>query len=428
MQARRNWGWRARLAEIQACIAGGPQAFEAWQAERLAAHLAWARRAIPWFRERAPAEDDLSRWPILRREDLQVHYDALRDSTRPLKSLLPDSSGGSTGEPVRFLHDGAYWRWVVAQEVAFHQWWGVEPWARTAYLWGADRDLHMSWKDRLEMRLLGRVVLDAFRMDDERMEAFAYRCRKLNPTILQGYATALDLFARWVESHGGAGFQLRVIRSAAETLRPEVRKRLSKVFGAPVRDVYGSRETAGIAAECAHGRLHVLAHGKVVEILDEHGAPCPPGTPGRVLVTDLTNRAFGFIRYENGDVAAWSTRSTCVCGVPYPALERVYGRTSDFLTGADGRHVHGEFFTHLFYGRSDVKRFQVRQPSRDLVEVQTVGSITEAAIAPLLLAMREQLGPGVLVTWQSVDQISVPPSGKHRFTVSEVPYLPGDAP
>ena len=38
--------------------------------------------------------------------------------------------------------------------------------------------------------------------------------------------------------------------------------------------------------------------------------------------------------------------------------------------------------------------------------------------------LRARLGPGVAVTWRRVDAIPAGRSGKHRFTVSDVPFLP----
>ena len=143
-----------------------------------------------------------------------------------------------------------------------------------------------------------------------------------------------------------------------------------------------------------------------------------------MLVTDLTNRAMGLVRYENGDVASWSPDpQPCPCGSAYPRLERVHGRTSDFLTAASGARIHGEWFTHLFYGRTDVVRFQVHQRSRTLVEVRTVGPAGAADVEPLLAKMRGALGPGVEVRWERVEEIPPTKSGKHRFTLSDVPYL-----
>jgi phenylacetate-CoA ligase len=118
-------------------------------------------------------------------------------------------------------------------------------------------------------------------------------------------------------------------------------------------------------------------------------------------VTDLSNRAFGLIRYENGDAASWSTDPRpCPCGSSYPRLERVWGRTSDFVTTPSGERVHGEWFTHLFYGKDDVVRFQVRQTALDAVDVLTVGPAGEATMAPILAIMRARLGDGVRVAWR----------------------------
>jgi phenylacetate-CoA ligase len=142
-------------------------------------------------------------------------------------------------------------------------------------------------------------------------------------------------------------------------------------------------------------------------------------------VTDLRNRAFALVRYENGDVASFAAETApCPCGCPWPRLERVHGRTSDFLTTPEGRRIHGEWFTHLLYGSRGVQRFQVRQDAPDAVELRTVGPAGEADLAPVLAKMREALGPAVTVTWRRVPEIADTPSGKRRFTVSAVPFLP----
>jgi phenylacetate-CoA ligase len=146
-----------------------------------------------------------------------------------------------------------------------------------------------------------------------------------------------------------------------------------------------------------------------------------------VLVTDLSNRAFGLVRYENGDVASFMPEApqspSCPCGSPFPRLARILGRTSDFFTLPTGTRVHGEKFTHLFYGVAGVDRFQVHQRALDRVEVRTVGPATEADLAPVLAAMRGVLGPGVTVAWQRVEEIPLSKGGKHRFTLSDVPFL-----
>lgn len=74
-----------------------------------------------------------------------------------------------------------------------------------------------------------------------------------------------------------------------------------------------------------------------------------------------------FIRYEIGDLGRASDK-TCPCGRGLPMMEVVEGRTTDSITAPDGKLIHGEFFTHLFYRIEGVKKFQVVQESlADLV-------------------------------------------------------------
>lgn len=430
LEGRRNPGWARRRDEFRR-LSRLPQAeFQAWQAGAVAQHLSWAARQVPFWAGRLRAGQPLTEVPALQRSDLQQHLDQLVDKDRPATHLRADASGGSTGQPVRVVHDQAYWSATFATEAWLHEHWGLKPWARTAYLWGDDRAAGaVRLKERVRRRLLGRLQLNAFAMDEARMAAFADALARFRPEVVQGYVSALDLFAEHLARTGRRLPRPVLVRSAAETLLPAQRARIQAAFDAPVRDVYGSREAAGLAAQCPEGGFHVLEHGKVLEIVDEAGAPLPPGRPGRVLVTDLTNRALGLIRYENGDVASWApAEPACPCGSPYRRLERVLGRTSDFLTTPAGERIHGEWFTHLFYGRADVQRFQVRQRALGEVDLLTVGTADATTLTGVLASMRARLGPGVRVSWRAVEEIPLSPSGKHRFTLSEVPWRPGGTP
>lgn len=423
---RWNPGWRARLASFEALAGLSPEAHRAARDAAVADHVAWAARTLPYWRQRAASARRLEDLPILTRAEVQAHREALRDPSRPPTALHMDSTGGSTGEPVRFYHDADLAISTFATELLLGRWWGVAPWARTAYVWGDDRELGGSAKERLQAWSQGRVHLNAFHVDAARLRSFAARLRRFRPEVVQGYATALDLLAAHLLGDGGAPVRPRVVRSAAEALFPDRRARIEQAFGVPVRDVYGSRETPCLAAECAHGGFHVMGHTKVIELVDEGGAPVPAGVPGRVLVTDLHNRAFGFLRYANGDVASWSEDDApCPCGVAWPRLKAVHGRSSDFITTPAGLRVHGEWFTHLFYGRDDVRRFQLRQTALHHVDLLTEGPADAAALAPVLDAIRARLGVGVQVAWRAVERIDTGPSGKHRFTVSDVPFLAG---
>ena len=426
LSRRRAPGWQSDLAAIERVAAMDRPTFEAWQAEALARHLAWAASTVPYHRERVAADAGLAAFPVLGRADVRAHLEGLRDPGRAPDTLRKETSGGSTGEPVALYQDDAYWSYDVATEAYVLRSWGLDPWCRSAFLWGSDQDVSdLPLRERMWMRLVGRLLINAFRMGDAELARAADDLERHRPLYVQGYASALALMAAWLLEHRpDHGIRPRAIRSSAEVLTPEVRALVERAFGARVYDFYGSRESASIAVECPAGRLHVQGHARVVELVDDAGRPTGPGTPGRLLVTDLTNRAFGLIRYETGDVSSWAEPADCPCGCPFPALERILGRTSDFITTPDGERLHGEWFTHLFYGRDGVARFQVYQPRLDRLEVRTVGPATEDDLADVLAAIRARVGARMTVAFETVASIPTTRSGKHRFTCSDVPFLP----
>jgi phenylacetate-CoA ligase len=237
-----------------------------------------------------------------------------------------------------------------------------------------------------------------------------------------GYASALDSLAEFAESREIDDLSFTAIRSSAETLWPQQRRRIERVFGSPVHNFYGSREVNNLAAECPeHGRLHLISAWRYVEIVDEEGRPVPDGQRGHVAVTDLSNFAMPFVRYRNDDVARFSPEP-CPCGRPSPVLEELLGRSSDLIQTPQGDVIHGEFFTHLFYGRDDIRQFQVRQTALDRLVVRYVPcrNTADEFMSRVKQKICRRMGEGASVAVESCEQIPTPPSGKHRFTISDV--------
>ena len=195
------------------------------------------------------------------------------------------------------------------------------------------------------------------------------------------------------------------------------RREIEKAFGCNVYNFYGSREINNLAAECPAGEgLHIMASGRIIEITDNSGRPLPAGEVGNIVVTDLTNFSFPFIRYMTGDMAAMSSRS-CSCGRSYPLLEKLVGRSSDIIR-VNNKSIHGEYFTHLFYGMPRVKQFQVVQEDANVLVVRIVSREGRFDTADLLSSIKKQTGENVSVTFEFVDEIKPLKSGKFRFTIN----------
>ena len=207
----------------------------------------------------------------------------------------------------------------------------------------------------------------------------------------------------------------------AEKLYPQQREIISRVFGCRVYDCYGSSEVQNIAAECAHGRMHVNAD---FVVLEEDRVADSTSTAKPFLVTSLWNKAMPFIRYRNEDCGLLLDE-TCDCGNNFPLMELNIARVSDNFVLPDGRVVHGEFFTHLMYGSEGIQNFQFHQTAPDKITLWIVpgngngqkrDSITRAAVEQIKTLSTSPMNVEVRET----DSIPLSTAGKHRFTRSDV--------
>ena len=351
-----------------------PEASRAVHERRLTGLLVEAARHVPWYRRtlhEAAVVDAQERVSLERFGDVPfVSKDILRSSSGELVSERAgrrtywNTSGGSTGEPVRLLQDQAFRAAARAAAMLFNTWADYRLGSPMVKLWGSERDLFVgreTMPTRAARWLRNEVWLNAFRMTPTEMREHVATINRVRPVFVLGYVESLYDLSRWCQDAGVRLHSPGSVMSAAGPLTDPVRSTIQAAFGAPVFDRYGSREVGDIACECgAHQGLHVCPPHHLVELVDAEGRAVQPGEEGEIVVTLLTNRSMPLIRFRIGDIGVWADRP-CACGCPWPLLRRVTGRVSDIFVRADGTRVHGEYFTHLFYFVPWVAKFQVVQ-------------------------------------------------------------------
>ena len=416
--------------------AEGKLTSEQWQKrrnERLRSLLIFAESQVPYYRnlfaqldfnpEVAELPNDLERIPLLTKEIVKKHLNDLIPENANRSKLFENATGGSTGVPLKFYQDIEYQATAVAIDAYVRGWWGVRPYDRTAFVWGADREFHeLSFKERLYEIRQRTISINAFRMTDESLLEFCKMITRWRPHYLMGYSSALEALAQCAKKHGINNLSFKAIRSTAETLWPHQRDLIVEVLNGPIFNFYGSREVNNIAAECSEEkRLHLISTWRHIEIVDDKGNQVLDGQPGYIAVTDLSNYTMPFIRYRNEDMAIMATKP-CSCGRPSPVIKELLGRSTDIIRTASGDIIHGEYFTHLFYGRNDIQQFQVHQTALDRIVVRYIpdGEPPVEYMNEVAEKIRTRLGESVAVEIKECKKIPIPPSGKHRFTISDV--------
>lgn len=251
------------------------------------------------------------------------------------------------------------------------------------------------------------------------------RLERFRPEYITGYASALEALGR-EEAEGRMSLRkqgvLKQITNVAEPLTNEAGAWLEQVFGAHVADEYAMGECMVLSSGCIAGRgAHVNADLAILEVVDEHNRPVPPGVEGsKVLVTNLYNHVQPIIRYEVDDRITMST-APCVCGSPMPHIASISGRTKDKLWIDDGsrkREVPYYVFLVPLHHVLDLAEHQIVQtgPRRFVVRLVPLRGkqLDAAGIRDLIMhhVREEGLESAIEIEIEVVAEIPRGPSGK----------------
>lgn len=366
---------------------------------------------------------DLARLPLLTKDIVRREFDRLRsDIIEPMRLF---STTGSTGDPLRFNISKTRISHEVAAKWRATRWWGVDVGDREIVVWSSPIELNRQDRiRRVRDWLLRSKLISSEAMSSADMDRYIAMIRRFRPKMLYGYPSSMTLIAQRAQERSVRldDLGIRVAFCTAERLYPHQAEVLRRVFGCPVADGYGGRDSGYIANECPHGGLHITAEDIIVEIVDEEGRPVAPGVPGEVVVTHLYSTGFPFVRYRNGDVAVLD-EGQCACGRGLPLMKEVRGRTNDILLAEDGSMVHDVAIAMVLRDTHGVNAFKVIQETLQHCRLQLVTDTRfcrDVGEDKIRATFRARLGRSVRLQIEYVDAIEPERSGKYRYVVSKI--------
>jgi phenylacetate-CoA ligase len=398
--------------------------------------LSHCHRNVPYYSTRMDELGDsylidpvtyLAHFPILTKDTIRQNFEGMKSVDLAQRKWKYNTSGGSTGEPLRLIQDRDFIALTGAiQWLSFH-WAGREIGEAAVRVWGSERDI-LQGSLGLKMKLLNHLTNDAwvnaFHLTPAIMRTFIGKINAHPPQLIIAYAQAIYELAQFAEQELIPIYPQKAILTSAGTLHDFMRKKMETVFQCNLFNRYGSREVGDIASECeSHDGLHVFPRGCYVEIVDEDGHPLPKGMEGDILVTSLANKAMPLVRYAIGDRGILSEDETCACGRKGLKFEKISGRNVDAFKLVDGTLIDGEYFTHLLYFRDWVKKFQVIQKDYHTIVYKIVGTSPDGIskeCEEIAQKTKTLMGADCMVRFDFVDHIPPTSSGKYRYTLSEV--------
>jgi phenylacetate-CoA ligase len=407
------------------------------QDEKLRRLVRHAYRNVPYYRMRMQelklmpedirGQQDLGKLPLLSKDDVRKHlyFDILADN-HDKDEMLRIATSGSTGEPFVVYANRSQLEFRWAATLRSQEWTGYAFGDPCVRLW--HQTLGMSkaqiLKEKADALFCNRKFVPVFEMHEDKLDAMMREIAEWKPTLLDGYAEALDFLAHYLKSKGRVDVAPKAIMSSAQTLPEGSRKLIEEAFGCRVFDKYGAREFSGIAYECeAHDGHHVVGEGYIVEVLRD-GAPAAPGEVGEIVITDLNNYCLPFIRYRIGDLGtAMDAAAACACGRGLPRIGNIEGRVQSIIQGSSGQFLPGSFFPHYLKEFDHaIQRFQVVQerPGEITFNVVKGGRYSDEVLEEVLATFRAHLGDDMKIAVQFVDNVELVRTGKRLASISKL--------
>jgi phenylacetate-CoA ligase len=236
-----------------------------------------------------------------------------------------------------------------------------------------------------------------------------------HPTLLAGL---MDVY----EEGGIPAPPLDILVTFAETVSAEFRKRARSLFGAKVVDRYSCEEAGPMAFQCPESadHYHISSTNVLLELLDEAGGPTPPGSIGRVFVTNLHNWASPVVRYELGDLASWQPQ--CVCGHSHPVLTSLLGRKRFLVRLPSGERKYVSLHAKGWVPIAPIREFRIVQVSEGVIHAEFVldRPMTPDEREAALARLQREISPDLTYKIIQLDRIDWGPSYKRQDIVSLV--------
>lgn len=366
----------------------------------------------------------LSKVPVLTKDILRKNGNQYLSNNADPKALIPNISGGSTGEAVRFFMDRPTVEHFEAARWRGLSWYGITYGSRCVMLWGNPIELNQASQKKYRMKeryLKNRIIIPAYELSPAKMSEYIKTINKFNPEYIYGYSSSLEAFAAMmIQGNLKLKTKLKAVVSTAETLTDEQRRIIEQGFNCVCVNEYGARDGGILAYECPNHGLHISMENVFLEILNPKTLePVEDGEPGLAVITDLNNFAMPRLRYVIGDIVC-AGKSSCKCLRPLKILSSVQGREEALLLHTNGALVHGHSISHLARKRSIVGyQFVQDSPSSATLYVER-GRNPRNFVNEFRLDISAFLG-NLDVQIKEVDKIQPSKSGKYRYTIRNFP-------
>lgn len=375
--------------------------------------------------------EDIRVLPIIDKQVINRHRDELLTVDPTTGGLDYVATGGSGGEPMRFL--------IGKDRSAIEYAHLARAWMRVGFAHGITKavlrgqvlaavgdGMHHTYDP-----LLRNHGYSNFHLDEGTMARYLEHISGIGPCFLHTYPSTLAILVRFMKRQDiKAPANILGLLLESENVYDADRSAAEEIFGVRYFSSYGHSEKLVMAAECEHSSdYHVFPTYGYFELVDVAGDPVTePGQEGEIVGTGFINRAMPFIRYRTGDYATYVGEGCAACGRQHTVIRKVRGHnTMERLVAKDGSsipysavNVHDNTF-------ENVLQFQFLQEEPGRAILRLIPANSHLNPDELVRKLEQRLQGRVELSPLLVDEIKLTPRGKSIFVDQRVPFNEPDS-
>lgn len=380
--------------------------------------LEWAKKEVPFYRRHKDCT--FEQLPIVNKSIIRDGGDIfLADSLRGT-ALHEERTSGSTGAPFTILQNGEKRLRASADSLFFCDFAGFHLGTRLYYIrvWNK-----LNHKSKLQSLMQNVVMYPSDNLSDDTLEDFICRLeRDPNEKSILAYASSITALYRYMQRNGRkTSTKVQCFITMSESLPNNVRQGITELFGCPVVSRYSNQECGLISQQChLCNEYHVNTGSFYVEILDlDKDVPVEDGMLGRIVVTDLYNKAMPMIRYDTGDLGVMSHE--CECSLHGKVLKKVEGRRSDFIRATNGDLLSPVTIINAMWEYCDLIQWQFIQHGINYYEMKLNCETTVyAREEEMLQDIKSYIGENAKIKVTYVHEIPLLASGKRKSVLNNM--------
>lgn len=357
----------------------------------------------------------LKDFPVLNKLDFIENYNKIRNPLFPDEVCHVSTTSGSTGTPFFVHQDVGKRNRVLAELQAFGEFAGYPSHEKMIFYRALSTVSYWSmfwsnvWQRDITF-LSGKDIKEIMKEQSGNLYAIG------------AYASTLDILTNHCVAENLQGSDsVKVVFSGAEFLSQPVRERVRKVWkNAVAVSRYSNMENGVLAQENGTPDVFQLCWPSYYfEVLKfDSDEPAEEGELGRIVITDMYNKAFPMIRSDTGDAARLVHKKG-----EFPVLADVVGRRIDLILDTKGNFISPHGITYAMWGvEGDILQWQFAQEGQKQYRVLYCSENQKESregVIKKIPALKKVLGEDAVIEIEQVENIPVLASGKRKMIVQK---------